>query len=441
MNITNRPGWRWLPRTLAARLTLILFAGLVLAHALSFSLLFYERYESARSMLMGNLELDVATGVALLDRLPAAERSQWLPLLQRRTYRYLLEEPQPGGPLASDHAREMTALIDRSLGYRYALTPRAVASAPERFQIGLALADGKPLTLEITPSVMPIAKWLPMVLLAQLVLLLLSAWVAVRLATRPLVQLADAVARLDPARTHPPLRESGPVEVVKAATAFNAMQARIRHYLTERLQILAAISHDLQTPITRMKLRLETLDESPAQQRLGDDLTQLQQLVREGITYARSAHGSTQPAVKLDLHALLDSLACDYQDAGKPVRVAGHTDVSLITRPQSLRRILENLIDNAVKYGGGAEIAVRAVAPGKIGIDIMDDGPGIPEREMQAVLQPFYRVETSRNRDTGGTGLGLAIAQQLAQTLDGDLLLANRPAGGLCATVVFSVGY
>lgn len=445
MSASTAHGWRsrlpqvLLPRTIGARLTLILFAGLLLAHALSFSLLFYERYDAARSMLMTNLELDAATSVALLDHLPAAKRAEWLPRLTRRTYRFLLEPAQPGGPLVSASARDMTAMIDRGLEYRYPLAPRAIATDPERFQVQLTLADGQPLTIDVTPSMMPLARWLPWVLVAQLALLLLSAWIAVRFATRPLVRFADAAEHLDPARTDPPLDESGPVEVAKAATAFNAMQARIRHYLSERLQILAAISHDLQTPITRMKLRLEAMDDSPDQQRLVGDLTQLQQLVREGIAYARSTHGDTTPVVRLDLHTLLDSIACDYQDAGKPVQLLGSTEASLQTRPQSLRRILENLIDNAIKYGGGAEIAVRAIAPDSIGIDIADRGPGIPEQEMQAVLQPFYRLETSRNRDTGGTGLGLAIAQQLAQSLGGDLLLANRAEGGLCATVVVAV--
>jgi signal transduction histidine kinase len=334
----------------------------------------------------------------------------------------------------------MTAMIDRGLDYRYPLAPRAISSAPERFQVELRLADGMPLSLELTPSVMPIAQWLPVVLVVQLILLLLITWIAVRLATRPLVRLADAVDQLDPARTHALLPETGPVEVKKAARAFNAMQTRIRHYLSERLQILAAISHDLQTPITRMKLRLEAMDESPEQQRLTGDLTQLQQLVREGIAYARSTHTESTPPVRLDLHTLLDSIACDYQDAGKPVSLAGQTDLSLSTRPQSLRRLLENLIDNAVKYGGSAEISLRTIAPGSIGIDVVDSGAGIPEAEMQAVLQPFYRVESSRNRETGGTGLGLAIAQQLAQSLGGDLRLANRDEGGLRATVVLPSG-
>jgi len=433
------PRWRWLPRTIAARLTLILFAGLLLAHALSFALLFYERYVSARSMMLGNMEQDVAISVALLDRMSPAERRQWAPRLERRTYRYLLQPAQAGAPLSSERARQVAALIDRSLQHRYRLVTTAVSQSPERFQVQLKLADGQPLTLEVTPSVMPIARWLPWVLAAQLALLLLCAWLAVRLATRPLARLADAAEQLDPAHPSAPLSESGPVEVAKAATAFNALQARISHYLAERLQILAAISHDLQTPITRMKLRVESMDASPERTRLGEDLLQLEQLVREGIAYARSTHGATTPPVQLNLQALLDSVVCDYQDAGKPVRLSGHSDLSLTTRPQALRRVLENLIDNAIKYGGSADVGVRAIAPDRFAIDVDDAGPGIPEEHMQAVLQPFHRLESSRNRDTGGTGLGLAIAEQLAAHLGGELQLTNRREGGLRASLVLPV--
>ncbi|MGO1001860.1 sensor histidine kinase [Lysobacter sp. CA196] len=254
-----------------------------------------------------------------------------------------------------------------------------------------------------------------------------------------LVRLAAAAERLDPARVSAPLSESGPVEVAKAAAAFNASQARISHYLAERLQILAAISHDLQTPITRMKLRVEGMDASPQRTRLGEDLSRLEQPVREGIAYARSTHGATTPPVQLNLHALLDSIVCDYQDAGKPVHLAGHTDLSLTTRPQALRRVLENLIDNAIKYGGNAGLSVRAIARDRLAIDVDDAGPGIPEEHMQAVLEPFHRLESSRNRDTDGTGLGLAIAEQLAAHLGGELRLANRSEGGLRATLVLPV--
>ena len=427
--------WRGLPRTLGMRLLLILAAGLLLAHALSFALLFYERAMATRGMMLAGMAQDVPLSVALLERLSPSERVEWLPQLQRRTYRYLLRPAQPGTPLASDRARQGTALIDRSLGYRYALRARAVSAAPERYEVGLTLGDGQPLTIEVTPSLLPIARWLPWVLAAQVVLLLACAWLAVRLATRPLVQLADAAERLDPAGGGIAMPQEGPLEVAQAARALNALQARVSAHVSERMQILAAISHDLQTPITRMRLRLEALDDSEAQQRLLADVGQLSQLVREGIQYARSANVALGPAVRLDLPAFLASVVDDYQDMGKPVQLGELAAVVLHTHPQVLRRIVQNLIDNALAYAGNAEAGLRIDAAGVVCIDVLDDGPGIPEASLDAVLQPFHRLESSRGRQTGGTGLGLAIAQQLTQALGGRLRLANRDAGGLRATI------
>jgi signal transduction histidine kinase len=201
------------------------------------------------------------------------------------------------------------------------------------------------------------------------------------------------------------------------------------------MQILAAISHDLQTPITRMRLRVEALDEGETQQRLLADVGQLSQLVREGIQYARSANVALGPAVRLDLPSFLASLVDDYQDMGKPVQLGKLAAVALHTHPQVLRRVVQNLIDNALAYAGGAEAGVRIDAAGLVCIDVLDNGPGIPEASLDAVLQPFHRLESSRGRQTGGTGLGLAIAQQLTQALGGRLRLANRDTGGLRATV------
>jgi len=427
--------WHWLPRTLGMRLLLILAAGLLLAHALSFALLFYERAMATRGMMLAGMAQDVPLSVALLERLSPAERVEWLPQLQRRTYRYLLRPALPGTPLASDRARQVTALIDRSLGYRYALRPRAVSASPERYEVELTLADGQPLTLEVTPSLLPIARWLPWVLAAQVALLLACVWLAVRLATRPLAQLASAAERLDPAGGSIAMAQDGPLEVAQAARALNALQARVSAHVAERMQILAAISHDLQTPITRLRLRLEALDESEVQARLLDDVGQLGQLVREGIQYARSANVALGPAVRLDLPAFLGSLVDDYQDMGKPVQLGELAQVALQAHPQVLRRIVQNLVDNALAYAGSAEAGVRVEAGGRVCIDVLDRGPGIPEAALAAVLQPFHRLETSRGRETGGTGLGLAIAQQLTQALGGRLRLANRTDGGLRVTV------
>jgi len=424
----------WLPRSMASRLYLILFAGLALAHALSFSLLFYERYVTATSMMLGNLELDVRTAVAVIDRLPADERAQWLPQFKRRTYHYLLSAGEPGTPQLSERAQDIAQMVGGALGSRYPIRTQTVEQRPERFQIHLTLSDGRPLTIEVMPSTMPIAQWLPYVLAAQLALLVLCAWLAVRLATRPLERLAQAAQALSPASGGTRLGESGPTEVAQAAAAFNAMQDRIAAYLRERLQILASISHDLQTPITRMRLRTEAMDDTPERARLLDDLAQIQHLVREGVDYARSAHGTAEPAIRLDLDAFLDSVVCDYQDTGKAVSLSGRAGAPLVARAHALRRVASNLIDNAVKYAGAAEVEVMP-DNGGFRIDVLDRGPGIPAEELDAVMQPFYRLEASRNRDTGGTGLGLAIAQQLALSLGGRLSLSQREGGGLRASL------
>lgn len=205
MNTTaHRPRW---PRTLSARLLLVLLGGLTLAHALSFGLLFFERYQSTRSMMLRNLDEDVAVSVALLEHLPAGQRAAWVPRLERRTYRYLLRPAAAGPGLQTDRARQVTAIIDDSLQRRYPLQARQVARLPERFEVELRLHDGTPLTIEVTPSGLPLARWLPAVLLVQLALLLVCAWLAVRLAMRPLQQLSHAVEHLQPGKDGPELPE------------------------------------------------------------------------------------------------------------------------------------------------------------------------------------------------------------------------------------------
>ena len=426
---------RWMPRSIASRLYLIIFAGLLLAHGLSFGLLFFERYESAKTVMLNTLEHDVGTSVAILDRLPAAERSAWLPRLERDNYHYILGPGQAGTPLISDRSRVVTGLIQHEVGPSFAVKANTISVGPERYQVHLTLHDGELLTIEVTPRIMPLADWLPFVFILQMVVLLVITWVAVRLATRPLVRLARAAEKITPTNEGPRMREDGPTEVARAAVAFNAMQDRIALYVKERLQILAAISHDLQTPITRMRLRAEALDDSTERGKLLKDLHEMEHLVREGVAYARSAHGATETPRRIDPAAFVESLVFDYQDTGKPVSLSGSVDGTAIVRPQALRRVLGNLIDNALKYAGRAEVGMARTASGALCIEVADNGPGIPDDELERVLEPFYRLENSRNRDTGGTGLGLAIAAQLMLSVGGRLTLANRAGGGLVARI------
>lgn len=422
---------------MASRLYLIIFAGLLLAHGLSFGLMFYERYESATSVMLNTLENEVGTSVAILDRLPAAERPQWLSRLQRDNYRFILGPGRPGTPLVSERSRDVTSMIAKQVGASYDVHGDTISTRPERYQLHLTLHDGSQLTMEVTPrGVMPVAEWLPFVLILQVALLLACGWFAVREASQPLARLARAADAMTPAADGPRMTESGPTEVAHAAVAFNAMQDRIGRYLKERLHILASISHDLQTPITRMRLRAESLDDGVERDRILEDLKEMEHLVREGVAYARSAHGGDEAPVRMDPAAFLESLVFDYQDVGQPVTLSGSIEGIATVRPRALRRVLGNLVDNAIKYGGAAEVGVCRDERGSLCITISDRGPGIPEEELDRVLQPFYRLEASRNRDTGGAGLGLAIATQLMRSIGGNLTLANREGGGLVATVI-----
>ncbi|HYC43357.1 MAG TPA: HAMP domain-containing sensor histidine kinase [Noviherbaspirillum sp.] len=422
---------RW-PRTLFARLAIILCIGLALAQALSFWLTMTERDQATTNLMVGYIEREVASSVALLDRLPAAERPQWLPRLARRSYEFVLGPGITGAPPDARLSALVAESIAEGIGTHYALTANAVPGSRERMQVHLQLSDGSPLTIDIRPMPgIPLSGWLPLVLVLQLTVLAACCWLAVRLATQPLAQLAQAADALGPALKAERLPEDGPSEVARAAKAFNAMQDRIAVFMAERLQVLAAISHDLQTPITRMRLRLDVMDESPQHARLQQDLQEMENLVKEGVTYARTLHGAEEVPFRIDPDALLDSLVLDYVDAGQRVSLRGTIAAPLVTRPQALRRILGNLVDNALKFTGAAEIAVSAPQDGQVSISVFDCGPGIPADQLESVFEPFYRLEGSRNRDTGGTGLGLAIARQLALAMDASLSLHNRPEGGL----------
>jgi signal transduction histidine kinase len=215
------------------------------------------------------------------------------------------------------------------------------------------------------------------------------------------------------------------------------MQARIRSYVEERTEMLAAIAHDLQTPITRLRLRLEKVADDNLREKLVADLGAMQGMIREGLDLATSldAGGMMQ---RVDLDSLLSSVCADAVDAGQDVTLHGQTRVSILAIPIALQRCLANLIDNAVKYGVYAR--VTTVREGnKAVIRVRDGGPGIPEAQMEKVFDPFYRIETSRSRETGGTGLGLTIARNIARKHGGTLVLRNALDGGLECTLALPI--
>jgi signal transduction histidine kinase len=426
------------PGTLFGRLVLIVFAGLVVAQALTFVLVFAERDQAARGMMVSYLAADVASSVAMLDRLPPSERAGWLPRLQRANYRLSLEAGVTGirtmGVSRSPLGTQVTQALSQALSQPVQAVDGTVAGVA--MHLRLQLQDGAPVVVDLAEPRLRISPWVVGVLAAQLALLAALCAFAVRQATRPLARLANAAATLTPGQPAAPLPETGPREVAQASWAFNRMRERIDSHLDERTQMLAAISHDLQTPITRMRLRADLLADDTARDKLQADLAQMQHLVEQGLAYARSAHAVQEPEVPTGLVALLESIVADYQDAAQPVRWLGGPPCTLSTRPRALRRAIGNLIDNAIKFGSAAEVAL-ADEGGRTVVRVMDRGPGIPAEERDKVVQPFYRIEGSRNPATGGTGLGLAIVQRLLVHCRAELSLAPREGGGLLASIRF----
>jgi signal transduction histidine kinase len=414
--------------TLAARIAALLVAGLLLSCGLASVAWMAERGEAMGRMMSAYLGRDAATAVAVLDGLSDAERHAWLPRLARPNYRYELAAA-PGDFVPS----EATAALSQTLATE--LGDGRIGAAGVRpggeLVFALKLADGAPLTLHVSaPSLRPSGATLAL-LAAQVAVLALCGAIAVHGATRPLRRLANAAERLGADPAAPPLTEDGPREVAAAARAFNAMQARIAGHLRERSEILAAITHDLQTPLTRMRLRSELLADADARDKLLADIDEMRGLVAEGLNYAASAHAAEEAPQPVDVIALLDGLVCDAQDAGQDVHLETPASLPpLTTRPRALRRIVGNLVDNAVKFAGAAEVVVTPDGHA-LRIAVLDRGPGIPANQLQAALQPFVRLESSRNRDSGGTGLGLAIAQRLSQALGATLELLPREGGGL----------
>ena len=262
----------------------------------------------------------------------------------------------------------------------------------------------------------------------------LLAYIVTRMTMRPLKQLAQAAKDLGHDINHPPLTLAGASEIRQASAAFNAMQARIRQHIAQRTQMLAAITHDLQTPLTRLRLRLEKVADPELHERLVGDLSAMQGMVKEGLDLARSMD-TTETMQALDLDSLLDSVCADAVDAGQQVDLAGRSAMTLMGRPLALRRCLVNLIDNAVKYGQYAHVTVERVA-GVSRVRIRDGGPGIASDQLARVFEPFYRIETSRSRESGGTGLGLTIARNIAEQHGAEVVLANHAGGGLEVTLL-----
>jgi signal transduction histidine kinase len=247
-----------------------------------------------------------------------------------------------------------------------------------------------------------------------------------RTITRPLGKLAKAADAAGRGTSVEPLPEQGGRELRAATRAFNAMQERLRRYLDSRTRVLAAMSHDMRTPLTRLRLRVESIEDESLRTRCTADIDEMNEMIRGALGVFRGLNDE-ELAVPIDMNALLESLRDEYIELGSAVALAGRANAPYVGKPLALKRCLGNLIHNAIQYGHEANISVED--DGVLTIRVRDRGPGIPVEALEQVFEPFFRLETSRNRDTGGTGLGLSIARDIAQAHGGTITLRNAEPG------------
>jgi signal transduction histidine kinase len=258
-------------------------------------------------------------------------------------------------------------------------------------------------------------------------------WFAMRRIAGPMKALARAADSFGRGGDAVPLPVTGPTEVRTVTAAFNTMQERLTRFVRERTQMLAALGHDLRSPLTAMRLRTEMVDDDDTRERLAGSIDEMQRMVEVTLDFARGVAPREAPE-PLDLRALLAEVAAERPATEPPVRIDAPAAVPLTARPTALKRAVRNVVENAVRYGGGATVRVTSDAAAAT-VVVEDEGPGIPEADLARVFEPFIRLEGSRSRTTGGAGLGLAIARTIVHAHGGEITLANRPGGGLRATI------
>ncbi|WP_339498786.1 sensor histidine kinase [Pseudomonas canadensis] len=266
----------------------------------------------------------------------------------------------------------------------------------------------------------------------QFISLIIAAWYGAKLLSRPIQRLSEAAERLSLDLDSPPLDESGPREAQRAASTFNLMQRRIREQVSQRARMLGAVSHDLRTPLSRLKLRLEQIEDTRLQGQMRQDLDDMIGMLDATLSYLHEQRTS-ETRHWLDVQALVESMSENAQDQGSDVQFAG-TCAPLQVQPMALRSCLNNLIDNALRYAGTARIELTDSREALV-IRVIDHGPGIAVDKREAVFEPFYRLEGSRNRNSGGVGLGMTISKEAAERLGGRLHLEETPGGGLTAVM------
>ena len=453
---------RFLPTSLFGQTLLILFAGLIASNAIGSWLYTTDREQAVRAIGGFAAAQRIANLTRLVQDAPREGRERIVAALSDQMFRVALSDRAPPmKPALEDEAasRAVKAFLAEQMPNGAAQQPRVAVSAPagppfgglhpmmgrgpmmlglggfRDLQVAMPLPDGQWLSFETgLPDTGPAfsRQFLVSMLLMGIIILAVSIW-AVRRVTAPLGSLAAAAERLGRDVTAPPLPETGTIETRQASRAFNQMQIRLRNLIENRTRLLAAISHDLRTPLTLLRLRVENVTGAQERDKMLATVAEMDSMIEATLKFARD-EAISEPRRPTDLTSLVQSIVDDMSDAGLPVTMAPAHPLTYDCRPNALKRALSNLIDNAVKYGKAARVAINGTS-NSIEITIDDEGPGVPDAELSRVFEPFYRLDASRSRENGGVGLGLAIALSVVQAHEGEIILSNRRTGGLHALI------
>jgi len=444
--------------SMTARIFLILVGGTIITGALVTALAMSEREALDKQVRTSHTAERIEQLIKVLDVVPSADRTTVADVLNQygvkvdfsQSTTTIGEVPDSGitTDLRSDlrsalgKNREISVYESESVNCptRKSDIDSAIKATPHCETIFATLKDGTPIRLDVAhrnPPPPPFRGNFIRDLMLFLAGLSLIALVIAHMATKPLRKLAQAARDLSGNIEHPSLLlDQGSTEVREASLAFNSMQTSIRSHIEERTCMLAAIAHDLQTPLTRLRLRLEKVEDSELREKLVGDLTATQNMVREGLDFARIF--SVEETLELvDLDSLVESICNDAVDTGAEVTCEGKIGRPIMASSHALRRCISNLLDNAVNYGEYAHVSMVREGNKAI-VTVIDGGAGIPESQLEAVFLPFNRLEQSRSRSTGGTGLGLTIARIIAVKHKGLIKLKNMSAAtelGLMATL------
>lgn len=432
-----------LPRNLSGRLVLLLFVALVIAQLFSLFIFAHERHQLIENGIRDYIQDRSATVVGLMERSPAAWQERILRSSSRGRLRFNV---YPDNPLPHAEEGELTRLRADELPKDFIPAHRHKKSAEadklaERSVVAMSqrLTDGRWL-LAVKPLPDPPRNWAKSTLISLLfaiILAVLLVWITGQWMTRPLARLAHAAEGLGRGEQIAPLVETGPADIRQTTRAFNQMRERLERFVSDRTRMLAAISHDLRTPLTALRLRAEFIEDEENREKILATLDEMQAMTEATLAFAKSEH-SNEETRALDLSALIDALCEDYRALGHNIEFSTPGRKVCRCRPLAIKRALRNLIDNALAYGGRAELQLHDVSD-TLKITVIDSGPGIAEADLARVFDPFVRLEQSRSRDTGGMGLGLSIARTIVHAHGGELSLTNRVQGGLEARMVLPV--